>query len=261
MIGGKIVTKLIGRIAAIATILFAQVTLAAAAELKVYSTIGVQGAVEQLVPQFEKASGDKLVITWGTAAMLVKRIEAGETADVLILSRVGIDTLSKEGKIAPDSAVTLASSGIAVAVKAGAPKPNISTPEAFKQALLRAKFIAYSDPAAGGASGVYFAKLLERMGIADQMKAKTKYPPPGGNSASLLITGEAELAIQQTPEVMYVAGAEVIGQLPGDLNNVTVFAAGIGVDSKNANGAKALISMLHSPEAAAVFRAKGLDPI
>ena len=261
MIGGKIVTKLIGRIAAIATILFAQVTLAAAAELKVYSTIGVQGAVEQLVPQFEKASGHKLAITWGTAAMLVKRIEGGEAADVVILTRGGIDALAKEGKVMPGTEVTLASSGIAVAVKAGAPKPNISTPEALKQALLNAKFIAYSDPAAGGASGVYFAKLLERMGIADQMKAKTKYPPLGGNSASLLITGEAELAIQQTPEVMYVAGAEVIGQLPGDLNNVTVFAAGIGVDSKNTNAAKALISMLHSPEAAAVFRAKGLDPI
>jgi molybdate transport system substrate-binding protein len=261
MIGGKIVTKLIGRIAAIATILFAQVTLAAAAELKVYSTIGVQGAVEKLVPQFEKASGHKLAITWGTAAMLVKRIEGGEAADVVILTRGGIDALAKEGKVMPGTEVTLASSGIAVAVKAGAPKPNISTPEALKQALLNAKFIAYSDPAAGGASGVYFAKLLERMGIADQMKAKTKYPPPGGNSASLLITGEAELAIQQTPEVMYVAGAEVIGQLPGDLNNVTVFAAGIGVDSKNTNAAKALISMLHSPEAAAVFRAKGLDPI
>ena len=254
-------TKLIGRIAAIATILFAQVTLAAAAELKVYSTIGVQGAVEKLVPQFEKASGHKLAITWGTAAMLVKRIEGGEAADVVILTRGGIDALAKEGKVMPGTEVTLASSGIAVAVKAGAPKPNISTPEALKQALLNAKFIAYSDPAAGGASGVYFAKLLERMGIADQMKAKTKYPPPGGNSASLLITGEAELAIQQTPEVMYVAGAEVIGQLPGDLNNVTVFAAGIGVDSKNTNAAKALISMLHSPEAAAVFRAKGLDPI
>ena len=261
MIGGKIVTKLIGRIAAIATILFAQVTLAAAAELKVYSTIGVQGAVEKLVPQFEKASGHKLAITWGTAAMLVKRIEGGEAADVVILTRGGIDALAKEGKVMPGTEVTLASSGIAVAVKAGAPKPNISTPEALKQALLNAKFIAYSDPAAGGASGVYFAKLLERMGIADQMKAKTKYPPPGGNSASLLITGEAELAIQQTPEVMYVAGAEVIGQLSGDLNNVTVFAAGIGVDSKNTNAAKALISMLHSPEAAAVFRAKGLDPI
>jgi molybdate transport system substrate-binding protein len=253
-------TKLIGRVAAIATILFAQMTLAAAAELKVYSTIGVQGAVEQLVPQFEKASGHKLAITWGTAAMLVKRIEGGEAADVLILTRGSIDALAKEAKVLPGTEVTLASSGVAVAVKAGAPKPDISTPEAFKKALLNAKSIAYSDPAAGGASGVYFAKLLERMGIADQMKTKTKYPPPGGNSASLLMTGEAELAIQQKPEVMYVAGAEVIGLLPGDLNNVTVFAAGIGANSKNANAAKALINMLHSPEAAAVFRAKGLDP-
>ena len=253
-------TKLIVRIAAIATVLFAQVTFAAAVELKIYSTIGVQGAVEQLVSQFEKASGHKLAITWGTAAMLVKRIEGGEAADVVILTRAGIDALAKEGKVMPGSEVTLASSGIAVAVKAGAPKPDISTPEAFKQALLNAKSISYSDPTAGGASGVYFAKLLERMGIADQMKAKTKYPPPGGNSASLLMTGEAELAIQQKPEVMYVAGAEVVGPLPGDLNNVTVFAAGIEAESKNANAAKELINMLHSPDAAAVFRAKGLDP-
>jgi molybdate transport system substrate-binding protein len=260
-IGRKIVTKLIGLIAVIAAIVFAQVTLAAAAELKVYSTIGVQGAVEQLAPLFEKTSGHKLAITWGTAVMLVKRIEGGESADVLILTREGIDALTKEGKVAPGTEVTLASSGIAVAVKAGASKPDISTPEAFKQALLNAKTIAYSDPAAGGASGVYFAKLLERMGIADQMKAKTKYPPPGGNSASLLMTGEAELAIQQKPEVMYVAGVEIVGLLPADLNNVTVFAAGITADSKNADAGKTLIKMLHSPEAATVFRAKGLDPL
>jgi molybdate transport system substrate-binding protein len=258
--GRKVVTKRIVHVAAVATILFAQVTLGAAAELKVYSTIGVQGAVEQLAPQFEKASGHKLAITWGTAAMLVKRIEGGESADVLILTREGIGALTKEGKVAAGTDVTLASSGIAVAVKAGAAKPDISTPEALKQALLNAKAISYSDPAAGGASGVYFAKLLERMGIADQVKAKTKYPPPGGNSASLLMTGEAELAIQQKPEVMYVAGAEVIGLLPADLNNVTVFAAGIAADSKNADAGKALIKMLHSPEATAVFRAKGLDP-
>jgi molybdate transport system substrate-binding protein len=254
------VTKLIVHIAAIATILFAQATLGAAAELKVFSTIGVQGAVEQLVPQFEKASGHKLAITWGTAAMMVKRVEGGESADVLILTREGIDALTKEGKVGAGTAVTLASSGIAIAVKAGTARPDISTPEAFKQALLNAKAIAYSDPAAGGASGVYFAKLLERMGIADQLKAKTKHPPPGGNSASLLMTGEAELAIQQKPEVMYVAGAEVIGLLPADLNNVTVFAAGITADSKNADAGKALIKMLHSQEANTVFRAKGLDP-
>jgi len=254
------VTRLSGRVAAIATMVIAQASFAHAAELKVFSTIGVQGAVEQLIPQFEKASGDKVTVTWATAAMLVKRIEGGEAADMYILTRSGIDALAKEGKVAPGSEVTLASSGIAVAVKAGAPKPDISTPEAFKQTLLNAKSIAYSDPAAGGASGVYFAKLLERMGIADQLKAKTKFPPPGGNSANLLLTGEAELAVQQKPEIMYVQGVDVVGLLPGDLNSVTVFTAGIAPDSKNAAAGSALIKMLQSPEAAAVFRAKGLDP-
>ncbi len=137
------------------------------AELTVYSSIGVRSAAEALFRQFEKTSGHKLAVTWGTAPMLVKRIEGGETADVLILSRAGIDALSKQGKIAPGSDVTLAGSGVAIAVKAGAPKPDISTPEALKQTLLKAKSIAYSEPSAGGASGVYFAKLLERMGIAD----------------------------------------------------------------------------------------------
>jgi len=232
-----------------------------ATALKVYSTIGVRSAVEQLVPQLEKASGRKLAITWGTAPMLVKRIEGGETADVLILSRAGLDSLSNQGRIAPGSDVTLASSGVAIAVKAGAPKPDISTAQALKQTLLRAKSISYSEPAAGGASGVYFAKLLDRMGIADAMKAKTKFPPAGGFSGTLLVTGAAELAVQQKPELLHVAGIEIVGFLPGDLNMVTAFAAGIGADSKNANAAKAVIKSLHSPEAAAVFRAKGLDPI
>jgi len=192
--------------------------------------------------------------------MLVKRVEGGEAADVLILSRAGIDTLSKQGKIAAGSDVTLASSGVAIAVKAGTSKPDITTPEALKQTLLKAKSIAYSEPSAGGASGVYFAKLLERMSIADEMRAKTKYPPPGGFSGALLLTGEAELAVQQKPELMHVAGTEIVGLLPGDLNMVTEFAAAIMQGSKNAGGAMALIKMLQTPEAAAEFRAKGLDP-
>jgi len=230
-------------------------------ELKVYSTIGVQGAVEQLVPQFEQASGYRLAVTWATAPMLVKRIQGGETADVMILNLAGIDTMSKEGRIAPGSAVTLASSGVAIAVKAGAPKPDISTPEALKKTLLNARSIAYTDPAAGGASGIYFAKLLERMGIADEVNAKTKFPPPGGYSGNLLLTGEAELAVQQKPELMHVAGTEIVGPLPGDLNFVTVFAAGVWVNSKDSEAANALVTFLHSPEAAQVFRARGLDPL
>ncbi len=230
------------------------------AELTVYSSIGVRSAAEQLFRIFEKENSCPLAVTWGTAPMLVARIEAGETADVLILSRAGIDALRKKGKVATGSDVTLAGSGVAIAVKAGAPKPDISTPEALKATLLRAQSIAYSEPSAGGASGVYFAKLLERMGIAEQMKPKTKYPPAGGFSGELLLTGEAELAVQQKPELLHVAGIEIVGFLPGDLNLVTEFAAGIMAGSKNAETGKALIESLRSGEAAAVFRAKGLDP-
>jgi molybdate transport system substrate-binding protein len=230
------------------------------AELTVYSSIGMRSAAEQLFRKFEKENSCPLAVTWGTAPMLVARIEAGETADVLILSRAGIDTLHKQGKIAAGSGVTLAGSGVAIAVKAGAPKPDISTPQALKATLLKARSIAYSEPSAGGASGVYFAKLLERMGIAEQMKPKTKFPPAGGFSGELLLTGEAELAVQQKPELLHVAGIEIVGFLPGDLNVVTEFAAGIMAGSKNAEMGRALIQSLRSGEAAAVFRAKGLDP-
>ena len=134
------------------------------AELTVYSTIGVRSAAEDLFRKFENSSGHKLAVTWGTAPMLVKRIEGGESADVLILSRAGMDALVKQGKVTAGSDVALAGSGVAIAVKAGAPKPDISTPDALKQALLNCKTIAYSEPSAGGASGVYFAKLIETDG-------------------------------------------------------------------------------------------------
>lgn len=234
-------------------------TVAAAAELKVFSTIAVEAAMKELVPVYEKQSGNKLDMTFGTAASLAKRIRDDEKADVLILTPPLLQGLAQDGKAAP--AVTpLVSSGIAVVVKSGAPKPDISTAEAFKKTVLDAKSIAYSDPAAGGASGVYVGKLLERLGIADAVKAKTKHPPAGGNSANLVVSGEAELAIQQTPEVMGVQGVDVVGTLPGDLNNVTTFAAGLDADTDEGAAVRAFIKFLQSPEATAVFKAKGLDP-
>jgi molybdate transport system substrate-binding protein len=232
----------------------------AMADLTVYSSIGVRSAAAELFRKFEKQNGTSLAVAWGTAPMLVARIEAGERADVLILSRAGIDRLIKQGKIVSGSDLTLAGSGVAIAVKAGAPKPDISTPDALKQTLLKAKSIAYSEPSAGGASGVYFAELLERMGIAEQMKPKTKYPPAGGFSAELLLTGAAELAVQQKPELLHVSGVDIVGFLPGELNMVTEFAVGIMAGSKNVETGKALIAGLCSPEAAALFRSKGLDP-
>jgi molybdate transport system substrate-binding protein len=258
---GHLMSWIIVRVAAIAAFVAASIASACASEIKVFSTIGVQAALEELAPAFEKTSGDKLAITWATAAILVKRVQAGETADLLILTRQSLDALTKDGKAAAGSDAEFANSGMAVVVKKGAPRPDISTPEAFKQTLLSAKAIAYSDPAAGGASGVYFAKLLERMGIADQIKAKTRHPPPSGNSANLVVSDEADLAVQQEPEVVSVVGVDLVGPLPGDLNNITIYAAGLGAGTKQADGASALIKFLHTPEARAVFKARGLNPI
>ncbi len=171
---------IMGRVAAATALLIAQATFASAAEIKVFSTIGVQAALEELAPKFEKASGHKLNITWGTAAILVKKVQAGESADLLILTKQGLDALAKEGKVVPGSEANFSSSGMAVVVKQGAPKPDISTPEAYKQTLLKANAVAYSNPASGGAGGVFRWKSLERMGIAEQMKAKTHHPPPSG---------------------------------------------------------------------------------
>jgi molybdate transport system substrate-binding protein len=253
-------TRSFGRIVGAIALLLAQIGFAPAADIKVFSTIGVQSALEELAPQFEKVSGHKLNFTWATAAILVKRVQAGESADLMVLTKQSLEALIKDSKASAGPDATFVSAGMAVVAKKGAPKPDISTPEAFKQALLNAKTIAYSDPAAGGTSGVYFAKLLERMGIAEQMKAKTKHPPPSGNAAVLVVNGEAELAIQQEPELLSVAGVDLVGPLPAELNNITMYSAGVGAGSQQAEAANALIRFLHSPEAQAVFKAKGLKP-
>ena len=253
-------TTLIARIAGIAAFLLAHLAFASAGELRVYSTIGVQAALEELAPKFEKASGYKLNITWNTAAQLAKRIQAGEQADVVVLVKASTDLLLKDGKVVAGSEATFASSGLAAAVKKGAAKPDVSSPEAFKKTLLAAKTITYSNPAGGGASGVYFAKALERAGIADELKAKTKFPPTGVNAANLVASGEAELAIAQTPEAMGVAGLDVAAPLPGDFNNITAYSAGIATGTKESATGAALIKFLQAPEAQEVFKARGLDP-
>ena len=228
--------------------------------MKLFSTIAVQSSLEALLPQFERESGRRLDISWNTAPALVKRLQAGETADVLILNRAGLDTMTRDGRILPGSEATLASSATAIAIKAGAARPDISTREALVRTLLAARSISYTDPAAGGASGIYFAKLLERLGIADEINAKTKFPPPAGLVSHFLLSGEAELAIQQVPELLQVPGIEILGPLPGDLHMVTVFVAGIEAATTEVAAARALIAFLRSPAAAEIFRAKGLDP-
>lgn len=252
-------STLFGSVAAVAALTLACTSGVQAATITVYCTIGVQSAVEELVPKFEQATGHKLAITFNTSAGLTKRIQDGEAVDVLIGTRSGIAGLMKDGKIAAGSDATLARSGVAIAVRKGLPKPDIATPEALKQALLAAKSISYSNPAAGGASGVHFAKVLERLGIADEMKAKTKFAPAGGYAAHLLVNGEADMAVQQGPELLSVSGIDIVGPLPGDLQAITEFAAGMPANAKEPAAAKALIEFLRTPDAKAVMKAKGLD--
>jgi molybdate transport system substrate-binding protein len=252
--------RTLGRAATVVFLLFTQAAVTSAAEIKVFSTVGIKGVLEELTPKFEKASGHKLAITWSTAGALAKRVQAGETPDALILIKNNIETLAKDGKVAPGSESVFAKSIFAVGIKAGTPAPDISSPEALKKTLLAAKGIAYSDPATGGASGGYIAKQIERMGITEQMKGKTHHPPAGGLSGTLLLNGAADIAINSKPELMSVPGVQVAGPLPGDMAFVVVYAAGVRAGAAQADAAKALVKYLNSEEAQAAFKAHGFDP-
>jgi len=248
------------RLAAIAVFLLTQVAFVSAAEIKVFSTIGVKGVLEDLIPKFEKQTGHKVNVTWSTAALLTKRVQAGERADALILIKGDVANLLKEGKITPGTDTLFAQSIFAIGVKAGTAKPDISSPEALKKALLAAKGVSYSNPTSGGASGVYIEKQIEKMGITEQLKDKTKFPPSGGFSGTLLISGEADIAVQSKPELLHVPGVEVVGPLPGDMAFTVVYAAAVQTGAAQAEAAKALVNYMKSPEAQAVFKAMGYDP-
>jgi molybdate transport system substrate-binding protein len=233
---------------------------AAGREIRAFMTIAVQGAVGELIPGFEQASGDRVIPTWATAALLNERVKKGEPADVLISTRSGIEALLKSGTIVAGSETDLARVGVAVAVRRGAAKPDISTADAFKRTLLAARAIGYSDPAAGGVSGVHFAAVAERLGIAGEVKAKSKFPPASGLSATLLVSGEADLAVQQVSELMAVPGAEIVGPLPKELQLVTTFTAGVPAKAAQAEAARAFVRYLQSAAAGKVLQGKGLEP-
>jgi molybdate transport system substrate-binding protein len=232
---------------------------AQADEVKVLTSVALTSALDQLAPQYERATGNKLTIGYSLIADIRKRILAGETADVIILSRPVMDELQKEGKFAPGPIVNVAGTAVAVAVRAGAPKPDISSVDALRQTLLAAKSIVYADPAKGGASGVVFAHVIDRLGIAEQLKPKTTLVP-GAQSADVVAKGEAEIGVAQTSEIVPVTGAQLVGPLPAELGSVTVFSAGIGAGTHAPDGAKSLIQFLTGPAAAPVFKSQGLEP-
>lgn len=231
---------------------------AEAAALKVLSAIGMQVVMEDLGPKFERATGHTLALTFDMTERVVKRVHGGETADVIVLPRQGIDGLVKDGKAAAGTVTAIAQSGIGLAVRQGAPKPDIASPDALKRTLLAAKSITYNNPESGAASGVHFAKVLERLGIADAMQPKTVFPKAGFGRE--VLNGDADIAINQIQVLMTVPGLEVVGPLPGDLQNTIVFAAALMDSTPKRDAAQALIQFLRTPEVAAVIKAKGLEP-
>jgi molybdate transport system substrate-binding protein len=229
-----------------------------AAEVKILSAGAMKEVVLAVVPEFEKATGHKVTFANDTVGALVARIEGGEAFDVAVMTPAAIDALAAKGKVAAGSRVNLAQVGVGVMVKAGASAPDISTVDAFKRTLLEAKSVAYIDPASGGSSGIYLAGLFEKLGIGDQIKPKAKLKK-GGYVAELLVSGEAELGIHQISEIVPVKGVTLVGPLPKEIQNVTVYAAGMASNAADAEAAKALIKVLAGPSAAAVLAGKGMD--
>ena len=231
-----------------------------AADITVVSGGAFKQVLNALIAQYEKESGNKVAATYQTVGQHLALIRDGqEQFDVAILTPEAIDGLAKEGKVVPGTRADLAKVGVGVVVKAGAPLPDIGTDEAFKRALLAAKSVAYIDPKAGGSSGIYVDKLLERLGIADQIHAKAVLVP-GGAVADKVATGEAEIGVHQISEILPVAGVTLVGPLPADIQNFTVYAAGVGAAAKDAAAAKGFVQFLTGPHALPIIKAKGMEP-
>ena len=244
-------------------IFFAPVGLqtdAQAAEVKLLSAAAMKPVLTELTDEFERTSGHKLTISYESAGVVRNRVQASEMVDVTIIQRPVVETLMQEGKISPGSMVTLARSGIAVAVPKGAAKPDISSVEAVKQMLLAAKSIAYPDPAAGHASGIYFRSVIERLGIADQVNAKAKLQK--GTFAESPPEDHADIGITQPIEILATPVFDLVGWLPPELQDYDRFtwAAGVTANAGEPKAAEALIKFLASPNTAMLIKKKGMEP-
>lgn len=222
--------------------------------LKILSGGAMRPLLVEAVPLFERASGTKVDVRFALTSVLAKEIEEGATFDLALLPRAELDALAALCAVAPGTQTDIARSTVGLAVRQGAPKPDISTVDALKRTLLAARSIGYSD----GPSGAYVTGLLQRLGIAEEVRAKTKLT--SGPVAELVASGEAEVGMQQIVAILPVKGADLVGPLPAELQNVIVYAAGIAAAAQNADAAAAFIGFMAAPEAVRIIRAKGLEP-
>jgi molybdate transport system substrate-binding protein len=233
-----------------------QGSTAQSAEIKVFSSAAPRGVFRELAPDFERTTGHRLVINYEFAADLKRRIEAGDPFDVAILPPDMADELVRSGKLGAGSRVDLGRTGLGVAVRRGAPKPDIGTVDAFRSALLAAPTVAYAN---GGASGVHVHGIMVRLGIAEAMKQKLR-PYPSGGAVEAVARGEADLVVIGVSPILDAPGVELVGWLPGELQSYIVFTGSIGAAARQGDAARALLTFLTSPAAVALFKAHGFEP-
>ena len=231
---------------------------AAAAEVRVLSAGAMKAMVTELSGGFTKETGHLVVITSDTGGGLRRRLEGGEVADVLVAPDVAMDALVKSNHALAPTRTDLAKTSIGVAVRDGAPKPDIATVDAFKRALLEAKSVVYNDPAIGATSGIHFASVLDKLGIAEAVKPKTILWK-GGYAAEALVNGQAELCVHQISEIIPVKGVTLVGPLPAEINRVTTYAGALLASSPSPDAARAFLAYLGRPEFRPKFAAAGLD--
>jgi molybdate transport system substrate-binding protein len=232
-------------------------------EIKVLSTTAMKMVFEEIAPAFERTTGQRLAVELGPSLRQEKRLAEGEAADVAIVTQYGAEALCTIGKMASGSQVDVARSSIGICVAKGAPRPDISSADAFKRAMLEAKSVALSKPVGGGASGVHMAKVFAQLGITEAMAAKSHYGAGGaaGLAGLVVLRGEAEIGIQQMSELIAVSGIDVVGPLPTELQGVTIFTGGIPTNASHADAGRALLQFLTTPEVKRVIASKGLEPV
>jgi molybdate transport system substrate-binding protein len=230
---------------------------AIAADIKVLASTAIRSSLEALAPQFEQASGHKLVVIYGASARLQPEIEKGRPVDLAILSTAVTDALIKQGRLVAATRIDIARSGAGVAVRHGAPRPDISTVDSFRRALLDAKALGYSET---GAGAQFLASMFQRLGIAEEMKPKLRLARPDQPSLQALADGEIDLGLPQISEALAFPGVDLVGPLPPELQVYTILPAAVATTAESPRAAKALLEFLTTPAAIAVLKAKGLEP-
>ncbi|MDB5960405.1 MAG: bacterial extracellular solute-binding family protein [Massilia sp.] len=231
---------------------------ALAADLKVLTAGAFKPVLMAIAPEYERHSGNRLLIDNDTGGALARRIAGGEKFDLVVLPSAALDQLASEGKLVAGSAAPLAKVGIGVAVKRDAPRPDIASVAAFRRALLDARKVAYIDPAAGGSSGVYLAQLFDKLGIAAEVKAKAVLVP-GGLVAQRVVSGEADLGVHQISEILAVPDAVLVGPIPLEVQNYTVYAGGVSAGAEDQAAAQALLAMLRGDAARKAMQTRGME--